>query len=494
MPLRTDASIPTPEAARAMLRWRLCSVDRERYEMVRGGLSTVLLRNVALPSGLLMLVLAAGASPVLALSTQRQSGSPGTLNSRISRKPASHPTPYALRPQWRAKAIRYSRVQYAIYFGGVALSLAVFTLLWLSGFGTWLRRVARKASRRLFVQCLLFVPIFWAVASALQFPLDYYSGFSVEHQFGLSTQGVHSWLADWAKTFGITVIVTVFVAWAFYRIARYSLRRWWLVFWLALIPPALFMMFIEPYVIEPLYFKFTPLEKTDPSLTATIERMLKHAELKIPESRIYDMNASAKTRTLNAYVSGFGESARVVVWDTTLRQLTPDETLSVLGHEVGHYVLHHVIKEFVLDELLALGWFYVGFLVLRAVIKRQGVTTRIEGTSDLASLPLVMLILTAILFLASPMYCAISRHYEHQADQYGLEVTYGILPDPNASMVRSFQTLEADDLADPDPNPFIVFWIYTHPPIAARIRFAENYRPWTHGRRMEFVHEPVSNP
>jgi STE24 endopeptidase len=455
--------------------------------MVRRGLSAVLLRRLALPSSLLLILILPALLHPHELRFPKQPVPAETVKSGTSVKPLSHPTPYALRPQLRAKAVRYSRTQYAIYFGGVALSLTVFTVLWLAGFGTCLRRIAGKTSLRLFIQCLIFVPVFWTVVSAIQFPLDYYSGFTVEHRFGLSTQGIPSWLADWAKTFGITVVVMIFVVWAFYRIVRRSPKRWWLFFWLALIPPALFIAFIEPYVIEPLYFRFTPLEKSDPSLTATIERMLKHAGLNIPESRIYEMNASAKTRTLNAYVSGFGASARVVIWDTTLRDLTPDETLSVLGHEIGHYVLHHVIKEFVLDELLALGWFYVGFIVLEAVVKRKGRETGIEGSADLAGLPLVMLILTVIVFLASPMYCAISRHYEHQADQYGLEVTYGILPDPNATMVRSFQTLETDDLADPDPNPFIVFWVYTHPPIAARIRFADHYKPWAHGQLLKLL-------
>lgn len=396
-------------------------------------------------------------------------------------------SPYALRPQLRTKAIRYSRALYAAYFGGVALSLATFVILWLTKFGRSLKHLARRASKRFFFQCIVFVAIFWGLVSLVRFPLEYYSGFTIEHRFDLSTQGFSSWFGDWAKTLGITVIAMVVIVWAFYCIARHSPKRWWLFFWLALIPPALLVMFIEPYVIEPLYFRFTPLANTEPALAAAIERMIQHAGLKIPESRIYEMNASAKTRTLDAYVSGLGGSKRVVIWNTTLRDLTPEETLSVLGHETGHYVLHHIIKEFVCDEMLALGWFFVGFLVLNAVINLKGRETGIESVADLASLPLVMLILTAILFLASPMYCAISRYYEHQADQYGLEVTHGILPDPNASMVHSFQTLEADDLSDPNPKPFIVFWIYTHPPIADRIRFAERYRPWAEGKPLEFV-------
>lgn len=399
----------------------------------------------------------------------------------------AHAEPYALHPKLRTKAIRYSQTRYAIYFGGVALSLAILGFLWLVKFGPWLGRVSARLSKRLFIQCVIFVPIFWAVVSIIQLPLDYYSGFTVEHRFDLSAESWSSWMADWGKTFGIGLIVMILVVWVFYRIVRRSPKRWWFWFWLVLIPPALFVMFIEPYIVEPLYFEFTPLQQSAPALTGKIEGMLKHAGLDIPESRILEMKASSKTRTLNAYVSGIGGSKRVVVWDTTLRQLTQDETLSVLAHETGHYVLHHAAKEFILDELIALGWFFLGFLALREAVNRKGAWTGIESVKDLAGLPLVMLILTAILFLASPMYCGVSRHYEHQADQYGLELTYGILSDPNASMVRSFQTLEADDLADPDPNPAIVFWIYTHPPVESRIRFAERYKPWAHGKPMQFV-------
>lgn len=261
-------------------------------------------------------------------------------------------------------------------------------------------------------------------------------------------------------------------------------------FWLVTLPLVFFLLLIEPWFVEPLFYNYTPLARTHPALTARIETMLHRARIQIPEARILEMNASAKTRTLNAYVSGVGSSKRVVIWDNTLRDLTPDETLSVLAHETGHYALHHVLKEFALDELVALGWFFFGFAAVRFSVKRWGGRTRVRAPGDLASLPLLMLILTGILFLASPIYCGISRHYEHQADQYGLELTYGVVPDPNASMVRSFQVLGEKDLADPDPNPVIVFWLFTHPPLASRIQFARNYKPWAECKPMRWVHAP----
>ena len=286
----------------------------------------------------------------------------------------------------------------------------------------------------------------------------------------------------------LSVIVGVFLVWIFYAIVRRSPRRWWLYFWAVTIPATLFLMFIEPFVVEPLFFKFTPLEATHPALVAQIEKMLDRAGLDIPRSRILEMNASTKTRTLNAYVSGLGASKRVVVWDNTLKKMTDDETLLVLGHETGHYVLHHILKEFVWIELIALGLIALGFVAIKRLIGRFGARTGIEGEGDLASLPVMLLVLTTLSFLASPATNAVSRHYEHQADQFALEVTYGVVPDPNAAEARAFQVLGEQDLADPAPNPFIVFWLYGHPPIDQRIRFAMSYRPWAEGKPMQFVH------
>ncbi|MGH9400825.1 MAG: M48 family metallopeptidase [Terriglobia bacterium] len=407
-------------------------------------------------------------------------------------RPLQAPGQNALPPAVREKALRYSHTQYALYFGGVALELAIYAALWLCGFGGWLRDFTVRAVRapgKLLVRCLIFIPIFWAVASVIAFPLDYYGGYIIEHRFGLSTEGFAAWLGDWGKSLGLTTVVAIVVVWILYWVIQRSPRRWWLWFWIATLPLALFVMFGEPYVVEPLFYKFTPLAQTQPVLTEHIEEMLRHAGIDIPPARILEMNASAKTRALNAYVSGLGSSKRVVVWDTTLKQMTPDETLVVLGHEVGHYVLHHGLKEFALDEMAALAAFLAGFWMVTGVIRRWGAQTGIEGVSDLASFPLLMLVLTLALFLLSPLYCGVSRHYEHQADQYGLELSYGVVSDPNAAMVRSFEILGKDDLADPDPGPFITFWLFTHPPLQERIRFAGSYHPWTEGMPMKLLKE-----
>jgi Zn-dependent protease with chaperone function len=244
---------------------------------------------------------------------------------------------------------------------------------------------------------------------------------------------------------------------------------------------------MEPYVIEPLFYKFTPLEKTQPVLVERIEAMLKHAGLSLPPAHIFEMDASSRTREIDAYVSGLGASKRVVVWDTTLKKMEPDELLLVLGHETGHYALHHIPKQIALDETVALLFFFLGFFAVNGLVERAGPRTGVEGRGDLASLPLVLVVFTLLVFLSDPLVNGISRYYEHQADQFGLEVAYGIVPDPNAAGAQAFQILGEEDLADPDPNPFIKFWLYTHPPLDDRIRFAATYKPWAEGKPLELL-------
>jgi len=403
-------------------------------------------------------------------------------------QPASPPpATYTLTPERRAKAIAYSRSLYFLYFLGTLVSIGIYLLLWRTRIAVNFRKWACKVSRRHFVQCLIFVPLFVATATLLNLPLDFYSGYVLEHRFGLSTQGLASWLSDWGKSLAIAVAMGVIVAWVFYTVVRRRPRRWWFYFWLASIPLVLTFILIEPYAIEPLFYKFTPLQKTQPALVERIEAMLKHAGLSIPPARIFEMDASSRTKAINAYVSGLGSSKRVVVWDTTLKKMGPDELLLVLGHETGHYALYHIPKEFALDEAVALLFFLLGFFAVNRLVERVGPRAGVEGVGDLASLPFVLIVLTLLVFLSAPLVNGISRYFEHQADQFGLEVAYGIVPDPNAAEAHALQILGEEDLADPDPSPFIRFWLYTHPPLDDRIRFAATYKPWAEGKPLELV-------
>ena len=447
------------------------------------------MKNLPLkPLAALLLVLITG------LGASGQSGSlpahtskPAAAEGQIQPPPPQPPAVYTLTPERRAQAIAYSRSLYILYFVGTLVAMAIYLLLWQTGLSVRFRNWACQASRRTLVQCLIFVPLIATSASLLNLPLHFYSGYVVEHRYGLSTQSLTSWFGDWAKNLAVLAVLGVVVVWFFYSAVRCSPRRWWFHFWLVSLPLVLAFILIEPYAIDPLFQRFTPLQKTHPELVVKIEAMLHHAGLTIPPGRIFEMDASRRTRAVNAYVTGLGASKRVVVWDTTIEKMTPDELLLVLGHELGHYVLEHIPKEFVLDEGVALVFFFLGFFAVKWIVRRAGPRYGIAEVGDLATLPLLLVVLTLLLVLSDPIVSGISRHYEHQADQFGLEVAYGVVPDPNAAEVRALQILGEEDLEDPDPNQFIRFWLYTHPPLDERIRFAATYKPWAEGKPVQLL-------
>ena len=152
---------------------------------------------------------------------------------------------YALTPEKRAKAIAFSRAEYRLYFAAIALALALYVFLWWSGFSAGLREWVRRVSARRLVETAIFVSIFLVLVRALEFPLDYFWGFVLEHRYDLSTQGFGSWTADWAKDLGLTVVVAILLAWVFYWLVRRSPRRWWLYFWFASIPITLAFILVS---------------------------------------------------------------------------------------------------------------------------------------------------------------------------------------------------------------------------------------------------------
>jgi Zn-dependent protease with chaperone function len=157
----------------------------------------------------------------------------------------------------------------------------------------------------------------------------------------------------------------------------------------------------------------------------------------------------------------------------------------VFGHEMGHYVLLHIPKQIAIDSAIVLVLLYAGFRIIKSQVKSGRWGIAFEG--ELASLPLLLLVFSVLGFLATPVFSGISRHFEHEADRYALEVTHGIVPGARQAGVRFFEISGVTNLADPDPNPFIVFWMFDHPSDPDRILFMKNYDPWTNGRSPEYV-------
>ena len=395
------------------------------------------------------------------------------------------PTEFTLSPEKRAQAVAYARARYGLHFAGFLWSVLVLLGILKWRLGPLFRDRAAKTSRRRFGQAAIFTALLLLTQSALELPTGAY-GHHLSRLYGQSVQGWGSWLWDAAKNFLVALVVAIPLVWILYGILRRSPRRWWFYFWLAVLPILVFLIFLSPVVVEPLFFRFEPLAPRQPELARRIEEVTTRAGRHIPQSRMYEMNASTKYNSVNAYVSGLGASKRVVVWDTTIRRATVDQTLYVFGHEMGHYVLAHIPKTIAFLWLLFFVMLAAGAAIVRGLLG-HGERWGIRGLDDWASLPVLLLLLTVFSELATPAVAGFVRAQEHDADVFGLEAIHGLVRDPQRTAAEAFQILGEVNLADPDPSPFIRFWLYDHPPLAERLRFAATYDPWSKGESPKYL-------
>ncbi len=393
---------------------------------------------------------------------------------------------YTLTPAQEAQAVAYARARHELYFLDVAYGLLLLILILHLRIAPMYRNWAENWTDNAFGQVFVFTPLLLVTVDVLSLPTGMWAH-RLALQYQQSIQGWGSWLADWVKGEFVEMAIFILLVWVLFAVIRKAPRRWWFWFWVSAVPLIILGAVMEPLVVEPLFFKFTPLASTEPALAANIERMTERAGAPIPQSRIFEMNASAKLRELNAYVTGLGASKRVVVWDTTIRRMTGEEVLFVTGHEMGHYALNHVRNGILLSCGVLLLFLHLSYRLLHWMLARWGETWAIRGEGDLAALPVLILLLSVFGFLFTPIENAFSRHVEHQADQYGLEVIHGLIPNAPVVAAHAFQILGEVDLEEPNPSTAVKFWFYNHPPLDERMRFAETYDPWSQGRAPEFV-------
>jgi Zn-dependent protease with chaperone function len=361
--------------------------------------------------------------------------------------------------------------------------LGIFGLVYTIGLGLlflftrWsakLRDLAYRARPR-YLRALIYLTLFSAIMAVFQFPLSWYGGFALEHQYALSNQSFGAWLGEQGKEFLVNLAlfgVVPLLMLAYLAIEK-SPRRWWL--WLALgtLPLIIGITLIQPIFIDPLFNKFVPLR--DQALKTKILALAEKAD--IPSRNVYEVDKSKQTKKYNAYVNGFGASQRIVLWDTTLQGMEDDEILFVMGHEMGHYKLAHIWKGILFYAVLSFGLFYLSWRGMRWAVARFGPRWGFTELHDLASLPLLLITVGVVSLVAQPLVVGFSRVQEHEADVFALEVTHD-----NDGGARAFLKLGSQNRSNPEPPAALKYFQYTHPPLIERIRFALEYRPWEHGQ------------
>jgi Zn-dependent protease with chaperone function len=395
---------------------------------------------------------------------------PGDTLLAVLQAPVAIPEPSEL-------AIRYHRTGNALWLIGIGFNLAVpAALLWF-GWSAGLRNLARRIARGWVGTLLAYVALLLLVLAAAALPLDFYLGYIRQHAYGLSNQTIAKWTADALTSLALTMVAGPALAVVPYALLRHSPRRWWLWAGVAMLPILIAVFIVVPVWIAPLYNEFTPL--TDKALEARILEQASRAG--IEGGRVYEVEKSVDTRTLNAYVTGFGAAKRIVLYDTLLEKLTPDEILFVLGHEMGHYALRHVLVLLVVDWVLVLFSFWVIHRWAGGLLRRFGRRFGFDRLDDPASAPLLLLLASLVGLIVQPAILALSRLEEREADRFGLELTQN-----NRAAATAFVKLQQENLSVPRPAPLYQFWRSGHPTLAERITFANEYRPWASGAPLRY--------
>ncbi len=297
--------------------------------------------------------------------------------------------------------------------------------------------------------------------AAIRLPVAFWRGYLREHTYGFSTQSPAGWFGDWAKGLGINLALTALVFVGFLWLVRALPRGW---------PPAaaggaavlvLALSFLGPVLFEPVFNRFSPLE--DRAFAGELMTLAERAGVPVREVLVAD--ASRRTTKENAYVSGFGGTRRLVLYDTLLERASRDEVVLVVAHELGHRRLRHVEVGTLVGALTAAASVGVLWLLMRspAVLR----AARADGPADPRVLPLLLLAITLLTLAIQPMSLWLSRRYEREADRFSLELTQ-----QREVYVETERGLSLRNLGDLDPGQVVYRFLFTHPAPAERIAMA----------------------
>jgi Zn-dependent protease with chaperone function len=370
------------------------------------------------------------------------------------------------------EAVRYYRSGHWVWAGGVALGIALPALLLWSGLSIALRNGAERIARPWPLAAALFLVGYLALDWLLSLPFAYYAQFARQHAYGLSNQSLGQWLGESAIGLGVSGAIGALFFWVPLALIRRLPRAWWLATGALAVPFLFLMMLVRPIWIDPLTDDFGPMqnERLEARILALAERA------RIERARVFEVNKSADTERVNAYVTGFAATQRIVLWDTLLAKLTPEQVLVVMGHEMGHYVLHHVVIGIcAYSAVLTVGLGLI-HLAAGAVLRRSGRELGLRGLHDPAALPLVLALAGVVSLPLMPTAFAFSRAQEREADRFALELTRD-----NRSCAEAFVALQASNLGYPRPDAWVKWLRSSHPSLSERVDFCNAYRPWEHG-------------
>ncbi|WP_042349622.1 M48 family metallopeptidase [Bacillus massiliigorillae] len=359
----------------------------------------------------------------------------------------------------------FSEVRNYLFFLETPFEWLFYFLIFALGISRKMEQSSYSLSSYSFLQKSCYFFYLSILSFAAFFPFNYL-GYHLSKTYQISTQSFSLWMKDELISFWINFGTTFIIVFTFYYLIQRSPRKWWLYMWLLSVPFTLFIMFVKPVVIDPLYNDFYPLK--DKVLESKILALAEQAH--IPATKVFEVNMAEKTNAMNAYVTSIGSNSRIVLWDTTLNKLGDEEILFIMAHEMGHYVEKHVYIGIALYLLFGLVGLWLAAKIMTFIIRKWGRVLHIPNLQSLSSFPLFLCTLSLLVFLSSPISNLISRYEEERADMYAMEM----VKDQDAA-VRTFQELSKSSLSQLNPPWLVKVFRYTHPTMLERISTIEKY-------------------
>ncbi len=368
-------------------------------------------------------------------------------------------------PERQKQAKEYSRIKRRLWLVDTAFGL-IYALAWLSfGWTVSLRNWVSGFTNNDWLIVPVYVLVFGAVYFVLDLPLSYYSEFTLPHRFDQSTQTLKDWIVDQLKGMAVGLPIGLILLELFYWVLRATGDLWWLWATVALLVVNVLLANLAPVLIMPIFNKFVPLGDEHKELADRLMKLAEKANTKVQGVFKFDM--SRRTKSANAALTGMGNTRRIILGDTLISEFSPDEIETVLAHELGHQVHRDIPFLIGFGALTTILGFYIISLIMNWALHFWN----LNGVGDAAAFPVFILLLSVYNLVLMPLENAVVRWRERMADEYALQST-----GKAEAFQSAFVRLANQNLGEVDPEKWVVFLFYNHPPLGERIEMAKNWK------------------
>ena len=356
------------------------------------------------------------------------------------------------------KAADYSIAKTRLNIAAIVFDAALLLVLTFGGGLQAIDNLAASFFPGGIARGVVFVAILVVIMSVIELPFSLCRTFGIESRFGFNKMTLAMFFADLAKTSALSVVLGLPLLFTVLWLMAGMGELWWLYVWIVVVAFMLFMQFIAPTVIAPLFNKFSPMQ--DGEMKQRIENLISRCGF--TSKGLFVMDGSKRSSHGNAYFTGFGKSKRIVFFDTLLSRLEIPEIEAVLAHELGHFRMRHVIKRLALMVVSTLLFFWLLGVLKDQAWFYEGLNVAYPAT-DAMALTLFFMVVPVLTFLFQPLLAMYSRKHEFEADEYAAQFT------PARDLIRALVKLYKDNASTLTPDPLHSAFYDSHPPASTRI-------------------------